>query len=89
MDHVHKPFFIKGTYCFHIPHTYPVPSQVDPIRVISLRLFAWLSFPENVFVPRNIGSGLALPNTQTPSNGVSMGYQAVSKWQGINLEMVA
>ena len=26
----------RGTYCFHIPHTYSVPSQVDPVRVIHL-----------------------------------------------------
>ena len=25
----------KSKECFHIPHTYPDPSQVDPVRAIS------------------------------------------------------
>ena len=35
MDHIHNCYFFKGGHCFHIPHIYPVPSQVDPVRVIS------------------------------------------------------
>ena len=42
MDRIEQKVGLK--ICFQIPHTYPVPSQVDPVKVISFYIWSFCGF---------------------------------------------